>query len=66
MLVNSTIQDRICFVEMQNADHFNCLSTEMCQELTDAVNQAYASQASQSRAAQQVEQNCLRLVGLAL
>ena len=41
MLVNSIIKDRICFVEMQNADHFNCLSTEMCQELTEAVQQAY-------------------------
>ena len=41
MLVNSIIKDRICFVEMQNADHFNCLSTEMCQELAEAVQQAY-------------------------
>ena len=41
MLVNSIIQDRICFVEMQNAAHFNCLSTEMCEELAEAVMEAY-------------------------
>ena len=39
MLVQSSIQDRICFVEMQNADHFNCLSAEMCQELAEAIFQ---------------------------
>ncbi len=44
MLVNSTIQDRICFVEMQNGDHFNCLSEAMCQELTDAIRKGYADE----------------------
>ena len=37
MLVNTTINDRICYVEMQNAEHFNCLSEAMCQELCDAI-----------------------------
>ena len=32
-LVNTVIKERICYIEMQNADHFNCLSEEMCQEL---------------------------------
>ncbi len=41
MLVNTVIQDRICFIEMQNGAHFNCLSEEMCQELTDAIQAAY-------------------------
>ena len=41
MLVNTTIRDRICFVEMQNAAHFNCLSADMCQELTDAIQSGY-------------------------
>ena len=41
MLVNSIIQDRICFVEMQNSDHFNCLSEEMCRDLTEAMRQGY-------------------------
>jgi len=41
MLVNSTIQDRICFVEMQNGSHFNCLSEEMCRELAEAICKGY-------------------------
>ena len=41
MLVNSTIQDRICFVRMENGAHFNCLSQQMCQELSDAIEEAY-------------------------
>ena len=41
MLVSTVIKDRICFVEMQNGAHFNCLSTEMCQELTDAIREGY-------------------------
>lgn len=44
MLVNTTIQDRICFVEMQNAEHFNCLSAEMCKELTEGVAKGYAAE----------------------
>lgn len=41
MLVQSVINDRICFIEMQNAEHFNCLSKDMCEELCDAVKAAY-------------------------
>jgi len=41
MLVNTTINDRICYVEMQNAEHFNCLSEAMCQELCDAIQSGY-------------------------
>ena len=41
MLVKSTIKDRICFVEMQNGEHFNCLSADMCRELVDAMGKAY-------------------------
>ena len=41
MIVKTTIKDRICFVEMQNAEHFNCLSSEMCQELSDAIVKGY-------------------------
>lgn len=44
MLVNATFQDRICFVEMQNGDHFNCLSEEMCQELENAIRQGYEAE----------------------
>ena len=41
MLVNTTIKYRICFVEMQNGEHFNCLSEEMCQELGNAIRTGY-------------------------
>ena len=40
-LVNAIIKERICYVEMQNADHFNCLSEEMCQELIDNLQYGY-------------------------
>lgn len=41
MLVNTTIKERICYIEMQNPDHFNCLSEAMCQELADAIVYGY-------------------------
>ena len=44
MLVSTTIEDRICFVEMQNGEHFNCLSEEMCHELTEAIQKGYAQE----------------------
>lgn len=44
MLVTSSIKDRICFVEMQNGEHFNCLSEEMCRELTEAITEGYRQQ----------------------
>ena len=44
MLVNKVIEDRICYVEMQNAEHFNCLSEQMCMDLIDALKYAYDSE----------------------
>ena len=41
MLVKSEIRDRICYIEMQNADHFNCLSEAMCEELMAALDDGY-------------------------
>lgn len=41
MLVNTVIKERICYVEMQNAGHFNCLSEAMCEELCDAIQYGY-------------------------
>ena len=41
MLVKSEIKDRICYIEMQNADHFNCLSEDMCKELMEALDEGY-------------------------
>ena len=41
MLVSTEIKDRICYVEMQNADRYNCLSEAMCTELIDALQFGY-------------------------
>ena len=41
MLVNTVINDRICYLEMQNAEHLNCLSEAMCKELCDAICSGY-------------------------
>ncbi|MBP5693470.1 MAG: methylmalonyl-CoA decarboxylase [Bacteroidales bacterium] len=41
MLIKTSIKDRICFVEMRNQEHFNCLSTEMCHELIHAIQKGY-------------------------
>ena len=40
-LVNTVIKERICYVEMQNAEHFNCLSEEMCLELIESLQHGY-------------------------
>lgn len=41
MLVQKEIKDRICFIQMQNSKHLNCLSEEMCLDLIDALNYGY-------------------------
>ncbi len=46
MLLNVEIRDRICYIEMQNADHFNCLSEEMCNEMVDALRKGYDCECS--------------------
>lgn len=38
------IVDRIGFITMQNAEHFNCLSTEMCETLSSNLEEAYRSE----------------------
>ncbi|MBR7025385.1 MAG: methylmalonyl-CoA decarboxylase [Selenomonadaceae bacterium] len=43
MFVNAVVKDRICFIEMQNSEHFNCLSEQMCFELIDALKFGYDS-----------------------
>lgn len=40
-MIGVTYQDRICFLEMQDAKHFNCLSEELCGELSKALDEAY-------------------------
>lgn len=44
MLVKSEIRDRICYIEMQNADHYNCLSEAMCEELMEALDEGYKNE----------------------
>ncbi len=44
MITEIKIIDRICFIEMQNADHFNCLSEEMCNEIIDGLSTAYENE----------------------
>lgn len=44
MLVDIVIKDRICYVEMQNPAHLNCLSEQMCMELIDALKYGYANE----------------------
>ena len=43
-LVNVTIEDRICFIEMNNPEKLNCLSDQMCRNIVDALNYAYESE----------------------
>jgi imidazoleglycerol phosphate synthase glutamine amidotransferase subunit HisH len=44
MLVNTVIKDRIAYVEMCSGKHFNCLSEDMCHELIEAIQDAYAKE----------------------
>ena len=43
-MINVTINNRIAVLTMQDADHFNCLSGEMCNELTNAIDEAYKAE----------------------
>lgn len=40
-MVDIQINDRICFIEMQNSEHMNCLSEDMCESLINALYYAY-------------------------
>lgn len=44
MLVDTMIKDRIAYIKMQNGKHFNCLSEDMCHELMEAIEDAYAKE----------------------
>ena len=43
-LVNVTIEDRICIIEMNNPGKLNCLSDKMCGDIVDALRFAYDSE----------------------
>lgn len=40
-MIGTTIIDRICFIEMQDSEHLNCLSEKLCLDLIDALRLAY-------------------------
>lgn len=43
-LVDVTIRDRICYIEMKNPSRLNCLSEQMCSDLVSAVEHGYTSE----------------------
>ena len=43
-LVKVTIEERICFIEMNNPEKLNCLSDRMCHDIVDAVKYGYKSE----------------------
>ncbi|MBQ0120035.1 MAG: methylmalonyl-CoA decarboxylase [Bacteroidales bacterium] len=43
-MVNVSIIDRICFIEMANPDHLNCLSDALCDRMIKAIKNAYAEE----------------------
>lgn len=40
-MISLEIQDRVAFIVMQNAAHYNCLSEVMCNEMSGALDEAY-------------------------
>ena len=40
-LVSVSINDRVCFIEMQNPKRLNCLSEEMCYDIVRALDEGY-------------------------
>lgn len=44
MVIGTEIKDRICFIEMQDSKHLNCLSEELCTEMQSALDNAYAQE----------------------
>jgi methylmalonyl-CoA decarboxylase len=43
-MVSTTIEDRIAILTMQNGQHFNCLSEQMCEELCQAIDDVYKAE----------------------
>lgn len=44
MVIGTEIKDRICFIEMQDPQHLNCLSEELCTEMREALDAAYKNE----------------------
>ena len=43
-LVKVTIDERICFIEMNNSEHLNCLSDKMCADIVNAIDEGYKNE----------------------
>lgn len=43
-LINVSIEDKICFIEMNNADRLNCLSDTMCRNIVEALRYGYSKE----------------------
>ncbi len=43
-MIGKEIIDRICFIEMQDSAHLNCLSEQLCNEMSEAIDFAYSSE----------------------
>lgn len=44
MVIGTEIKDKICFIEMQDVKHLNCLSEELCTEMREALDNAYKNE----------------------
>lgn len=43
-MISVTIVDKVCFLEMRNEAKLNCLSSELCSEVTEKLQLAYESE----------------------
>ncbi len=43
-MVSIRIDDRVCFIEMQHPEKFNCLSEQMCHDIISAIDEGYRSE----------------------
>jgi len=43
-MIDTKIEDKICFLEMRNENRYNCLSNELCTEITESLYRAYDSE----------------------
>ena len=43
-MVSTRIDDRVCFIEMQYPEKFNCLSEQMCYDIVSAIDEGYRNE----------------------
>lgn len=47
--VEVTIDDKICFVVMNNPEKLNCLDDKMCNDIVQAINYGYNNECVSNR-----------------